>query len=102
MFGFGEASFDHNYSQGLNLQQTYNGGIGWTVVTSAKQELDLKASMAYIEQQFASGPEKSLVGSVFAEHYNRKLTHGLTLDENASVTPAWNNTNAYSAASPRW
>jgi hypothetical protein len=98
MFAFGEATFDHNYSQGLNLQQTYNGGIGWTVVTSAKQELDLKASMAYIEQQFASGPEKSLVGSVFAEHYNRKLTHGLTLDENASVTPAWNNTNAYSAA----
>ncbi len=97
-FAFGEATFDHNYSQGLNLQQTYNGGIGWTALKSSNQELDLKGSMAYIEQQFASGPEKSLVGGVFAEHYNRKLTHGMALDENASVTPAFNNTNAYSAA----
>ena len=54
--------------------------------------------MAYIEQQFAIGPEQSLIGSVFAEHYNRKLKHGLTLEENAAVTPAWNNTSAYSAA----
>ena len=28
LFAFGEATFDHNYSQGLSLQQTYNGGIG--------------------------------------------------------------------------
>jgi hypothetical protein len=97
-FAFGEASFDHNYSQGLNLSQTYNGGIGWTAVKTANQELDLKASIAYIRQQFSAGPEKSLIGSVFAEHYNRKLSHGLAVDENASVTPAFNNTNAYSAA----
>jgi Protein of unknown function, DUF481 len=97
-FAFGEATFDHNYSQGLNLSQTYNGGIGWIAVKTTNQELDLKGSVAYIQQQFASGPEKSLIGAVFAEHYNRKLTHGIALDENGSVTPAWNNTNAYSAA----
>ncbi len=98
MFVFGEATFDHNYSQGLDLQQTYSGGIGWTAVKTANQTLDLKASVAYIHQQFSIGPEESLIGSVFAEHYNRKLKHGLTFDENAAVTPAWNNTNAYSAA----
>jgi hypothetical protein len=98
LFAFGEGTFDHNYSQGLTLQQTYNGGIGWTPVNTANQTLDLKASVAYIEQQFAAGPEKSLIGSVFAEHYHRKLAHGITLDENAAVTPAWNNTSAYSAA----
>lgn len=97
-FAFGEASFDHNYSQGLTLQQTYDGGIGWTAVKTANQELDLKGSIAYIKQQFAAGPEQSLIGAVFAEHYNRKLPHGVMLDENASVTPAFNNTNAYSAA----
>jgi hypothetical protein len=98
LFAFGEASFDHNFSQGLDLQQTYSGGIGWTVFTSPKQTLDLKGSMAYIRQQFSSGADQSLIGSVFSEHYNRRLTRGVTLEQNAAVTPAWNNTRAYSAA----
>ena len=104
VFGFGQADFDHNYSQGLDLQQTYNGGIGWTVVKNAVEQLDLKGSVSYIRQQFlpaANGvtqPTESLVGSVFSEHYLRKFARGATLDESLSATPAWNNTNAYSAA----
>ncbi|HUA83292.1 MAG TPA: DUF481 domain-containing protein [Bryobacteraceae bacterium] len=98
VFAFGQADFDHNYSQGLELQQTYDGGVGWTALKSAAQELDLKGSMSYIHQQFEIGPGMSLVGSVFAEHYNRKLPHGAVVDQKLSVTPAWNNTNAYSAA----
>jgi hypothetical protein len=99
LFGFGEATYDHNFSQGLDLQQTYSGGIGWTVFTNAKQTLDLKGSMAYIRQQFAVGTDRSLIGSVFSEHFNRRLTQrGVTFDQNAAVTPAWNNTSAYSAA----
>jgi hypothetical protein len=98
VFAFGQAEFDHNYSQGLNLQQTYNGGIGWTAVKSAAQELDLKGSISYIQQEFETGPTMNLVGSVFAEHYNRKLPHSMVVDQKLSVTPAWNNTNAYSAA----
>jgi hypothetical protein len=98
VFAFGQADFDHNYSQGLELQQTYNGGIGWTVVKTAAQELDLKGSVSYIRQEFETGPSMNLIGSVFAEHYNRKLPRGVVMDENLSVTPAWNNTSAYSAA----
>lgn len=98
VFAFGQAEFDHNYSQGLNLQQTYNGGIGWTAVKSAAQELDLKGSISYIQQEFETGPTMNLVGSVFAEHYNRRLPHSMVVDQKLSVTPAWNNTNAYSAA----
>jgi hypothetical protein len=96
VFAFGQADFDHNFSQGLLLQQTYNGGVGWTAVKSARQQLDLRASMSYIRQEFESGPSKNLIGSVFAEHYMRKLPHGAALDQAASVTPAWNNTSAYS------
>lgn len=104
VFAFGQADFDHNYSQGLDLQQTYNGGIGWTVVKNAAEQLDLKASVNYIRQQFlpaANGvtpPSLSLVGSGFSEHYLRKFARGATLDESLSATPAWNNTSAYSAA----
>jgi hypothetical protein len=104
MFAFGQGIFDHNFSQGLDLQQTYDGGIGWTVVKNAIELLDLKASMSYIRQQFlpaANGitpASQSLVGSVFSEHYLRKLPRGAVLDQTLSATPAWNNTSAYSAA----
>ncbi len=97
IFAFGEAAFDHNYSQGLNLQQNYGGGIGWTVIQDANQTLDLKASMDYISQQFQVGPSESLVGSTFAQHYHRKFKRGLSADEVLSFTPAWNDTNAYTA-----
>lgn len=103
VFAFGQADFDHNFSQGLDLQQTYSGGIGWTAIKSATQELDVKAGASYIRQQFLSGsngvptPTRSLVGSVFGEHYHRKLARGASLDQNLTFTPAWNDTSAYSA-----
>jgi hypothetical protein len=64
VYGFGVASFDHNFSQGLDLQQTYGGGIGWTAVKSANQTLDLKASANYQSQHFeTAASNKNLIGS---------------------------------------
>lgn len=98
VYGFGRAAFDHNFSQGLDLQQSYSGGIGWTVIKKSNESLDLKGSMSYINQQFAeASANQSLIGSTFAETYLRTLLHGITFHENLSVTPAWNNTSAYSA-----
>jgi hypothetical protein len=97
LFGFGQAAFDHNYSQGLDLQQMYGGGLGWTTYKTAAAELDLKAAISYIHQSFSAGPNQSLVGSTFAEIYTRKFRHGILLNEQFSATPAWNNTNAYFA-----
>jgi hypothetical protein len=98
VFGFGQFAFDHNFSQGLDLQQTYGGGLGWTVFKSGTQEFDLKGSVAYIHQSFAdAGVNQSLIGSTFAEIYTRKLAHGILFNEQIAATPAWNNTNAYSA-----
>jgi uncharacterized protein DUF481 len=98
IFAFGQAVFDHNYSQGLTLQQSYGGGVGWTVIQDANQTLDLKASVDYIRQQFQAGLNESLVGSTFAQHYRRKFKRGLVADELLSFTPAWNDTNAYTAS----
>ena len=98
LFGFGQAAFDHNYSQGLDLQQTYSGGLGWTVYKTGAAELDLKAAMSYIHQGFdVSASNESLIGSTFAEIYTCKFQHGILLNEQISATPAWNDTSAYSA-----
>jgi hypothetical protein len=99
LYGFGQLAYDHNFSQGLDLQQSYGGGVGWTVIKDAKDTLDLKASMNYVSQQFqTSTANQNLVGSVFAERYNRTLPHGIGFTEQLAITPAWNNTQAYSGA----
>ena len=97
-FGFGEAAFDHNYSQGLDLQQMYGGGLGFTAYKTAAAELDVKAAVSYIHQSFSAGEvNQSLIGSTFAEIYTRKFKRGILLNEQISATPAWNNTRAYFA-----
>ncbi len=97
MYALGQAAFDHNFSQGLALQQTYSGGVGREVLKSDKQTLDLKATMAYISQRFNGSKNQNLIGSVFNETYHRNLPAGIKFDEHLTLVPAWNNTNAYSA-----
>ena len=98
LFVFGQAIFDHSFSQGLDLQQTYGGGLGFVVFKREKQELDFKASVDYIDYQFAnSSLNKHLFGSIFGETYVRTFTHGILLNEQAGITPAWTDTSAYSA-----
>jgi len=98
LFVFGQAIFDHNFSQGLDLQQTYGGGLGFVVFKRATQELDFKASLDYIDYQFTnSSLNKHLFGSIFGETYVRTFAHGILLNQEAGITPAWTDTNAYSA-----
>jgi hypothetical protein len=92
-----QAAFDHNFSQGLDLQQMYGGGIGWTVVKRPNATLDLKGSMSYERQSFQKAVDNhNLVGSVFSESYMQKLAHGATWIEGISITPSWNIGKAYS------
>lgn len=86
LFAFGQGAFDHNFSQGLDLQQTYSGGIGWT--QNANQSLDVKGSASYIRQQFMGAPNENLIGSIFGEDFNRKFKR-MTLDQHLTLTPTW-------------
>ena len=97
VYAFGLVSFDHNFSQGLDLQQTYGGGVGWTVIKDAKQTLDLKGSVNYERQTFQVASEgHSLANSIFAEEYTRTFVHGIAFKEQLSASPAWTDFVAYS------
>jgi hypothetical protein len=97
IFGFGQAAYDHNFSQGLDLQQTYGGGIGWAAYKTDNQELDLKGSITYIRQSFQQGKgDQNLIGATIAQSYNRRFAHGILFVEQIAFTPAFNNSNAYS------
>jgi hypothetical protein len=97
-FALAQTAFDHNYSQGLNLQQVFGTGVGWTPVKNGKQQLDLKATVQYEKQAFqTASSNQNLIGSTLSEAYHRNLPYKLVFTESASALPAWNNTNAYSA-----
>ena len=97
-YALGQSIFDHNYAQGLDLQQMYGAGFGFTVLKSARQELDFSGTTNYTKQQFqVAASNLNLVGSTFSNTYTYKFPHGVLFNEAASITPEWNNMNAYSA-----
>jgi hypothetical protein len=91
-------AFDHNFAQGLNLQQIYGGGIGWTPIETSKQQLDLTTSLHYEKQSFElSSNDENLIGATVGETYLRHLPGKLVFTQSANILPAFNNADAYSA-----
>ena len=97
LYALANTAFDHNFSQGLDLQQLYGGGIGWTPIQEERQQLDLKADVHYERQSFFAQPEVDLIGSIFGEAYRRSLPRKIVFTQAADYIPSWNNSKAYSA-----
>ncbi len=96
LFGFVQLAADHNFSQGLDLQQNYAGGLGWTAIKKVNETLDVKGSIGYIHQQFAiASHDQSLLASNFGESFLRKFGSGISVTQQLTVTPTWNNLNAW-------
>jgi len=98
VYALAQMAFDHNFSQDLQLQQIYGGGLGWTVFNRPRDEFDLKGTLQYERQQFISTPSASdnLIGSTFAVNYILH-TKPFTYTQGLAYIPAWNNLHAYSA-----
>lgn len=99
VYALGQMAFDHNFSQNLDLQQIYGGGLGWTALKTENQELDLKGTIQYERQAFITGlpgtKERNLVGSTFAADYLLK-TKIVTFAQGVAYIPAYNDASAYS------
>jgi Protein of unknown function, DUF481 len=100
----GNVMFDHNYSQGLDFQQIYGVGAGYTVLQTPIHQLDVKGDLHYERQNFfenappaISSPNQDLIGSTFAEAYKRTLPGKILLTESGTYIQSWNNTDAWSA-----
>jgi hypothetical protein len=91
-------SFDHNFSQGLNLQQLYGGGVGWTVIKTPQQEFDLTGNIHYTKQEFINTADnQNLIAATVGEAYLHNFHHGIVFTESGTFLPAFNNPQAYSA-----
>jgi hypothetical protein len=99
LFAFAQGSFDHNFSQGLNLQQTYAGGLGWSAIKRANESLDLKAGVTYVRQDFeVASANQTLAGSTFEEAFTRGLKRGIKFSQQLIIAPAWTNSKALTAS----
>lgn len=97
------ASADHNFGNGLQLQQAYGGGVGWTVLQKPNDTVSLKVGLQYLEQQFYDGiysslgtPDQNLVGLAMTETWSRNFAHNLKFSENMTLTPTFNYVQGYS------
>jgi Protein of unknown function, DUF481 len=95
-------SFDHNYSQGLVLQQSYGAGVGATLFKKEDSEWDVTSDLHYESQQFNATADVSelslhLVGSTVTEAYTRKWGK-MSFDEKLLADIAFNNASAFSAS----
>jgi len=100
-FALGQTAFDHNYAQGMALQQIYGGGFGCSVIKEANQQLDLKATIQFERQSFfatSTSPSLDLVGSTFTLDYSRKLAFKSIFKQQLLIIPAYNNLAAASAS----
>jgi hypothetical protein len=97
-----QVSFDHDTTQGLDLQQIYGAGVGVTFFKQQDSEFDVTADLHYESQAFNSTAHvtafnRQLFGSIFSEAYTRKFGK-ITFDEKTLADFAWNDENAFSAA----
>ena len=92
----GQVAFDHNFSLGLDLDQIYGAGVGYTVISDPKQQFDVKLDVHYERQAFfQSASNRNLVGSTFAETYHRTLPRKILFTEAGNFIYSWNDSNAY-------
>ena len=103
VFGLVNASADHNFGNGLELQQAYGAGIGWGILRSPQNDLAVRTSLQYEQQQFYNGltsglgtPTENLVSASIGETWSRTFPHNIKFNESLTLNPTFNVVKAYS------
>jgi len=97
LFVFGNTKLDHNLAQGLELQQSYGGGVGWKLIESAATQLDLRADLHFTHQRFLSAAAEQFLASSFTESLHESYGK-IVWTQSLSLTPSYTNGLAYQMA----
>jgi hypothetical protein len=103
VFALGNANADHNFGNGLQLQQAYGAGVGWGILRSPQNDLALRISLQYEQQQFYNGiesglgtPTVNLVSASIGETWSRTFPHTIKFKQYVTLNPTFNVVRAYS------
>jgi hypothetical protein len=95
---FGMASFEHNYSQGLDLRQSYGGGPGFVLLRSERQTWEAWAALRFSNQDFADATlNRKIFGARIGQTYTRKFANGMVFFEQAGIAPGFTDKKSYFA-----
>jgi hypothetical protein len=104
VFGLVNGSADHNFGNGLELQQSDGAGVGWGILRSPQNDLAVRAILQYEQQQFYNGitsglgtPTENLVSASVGETWSRTFPHNVKFNEYVTLNPTFNVVRAYSA-----
>lgn len=102
-FGLANSSADHNFGNGLQLQQAYGAGVGWAILRTPENDLAVRAAVEFVQQQFYDGiisglgtPTENLASGLVGETWNRSFPHNMKFSESVALNPAFNVLKAYS------
>ncbi|MHB8734605.1 MAG: DUF481 domain-containing protein [Terriglobales bacterium] len=95
LFAFGDLHLDHNLAQGLSLQQSYGGGVGWKFNQRHNTALELKGNLHFTRQAFFSPVRNNFVAVGFSESLQHLLHGHLQWDESVTISPALTQRRAY-------
>ncbi len=91
LFGFADATLDHNTGQGVDLVQAYGAGMGVTVVKTARTLFEVRSEMSFMDQNYVDPRmNRKLIGSRFLQSYTYTFKNGISFREGGGVRPAWN------------
>jgi hypothetical protein len=103
VFGLINGSADHNFGNGLELQQSYGAGVGWGILRTPQNDLAVRAILQYEQQQFYNGltsglgtPTENLVSASIGETWSRTFPHNVKFNEYVTLNPTFNLVRAYS------
>lgn len=90
------ASWDHNFAQGLDLMQSYGGGLGYEAFKNENSSLEVRAGVGFTNQQFTDEDSShKLLTSKFQTTYSHRFARGITFNGQVGARPAWNNSKAF-------
>ena len=96
-FGFGEADFQTDALQSLDLRSVVSGGLGWHAVKTARTTLDFLGGINYTREDY-SGLQRNVVAITAGEELVRKFGAASVITEKLYVYPDLNQTGDYRAA----
>jgi Protein of unknown function, DUF481 len=103
VFGLVSGSADHNFGNGLQLQQAYGAGVGWGILRSPQNDLAVRIILQYEQQEFYNGitsglgtPTENLVSASLGEAWSRTFPHSIKFKEYVTLNPTFNVVRAYS------
>jgi hypothetical protein len=103
VFGLVSSSADHNFGNGLQLQQAYGAGVGWAILRTPQNDLAVRTSLHYEQQQFYNGitsglgtPTENLIGASVGETWSKNFKHNIKFNESLTLSPTFNVIKAYS------